>query len=241
MKERDDSQVFFKTDISITAIEEYIDKKKEEGITLGIMDVIFATVIRMISERPLLNRFCINGMTYARNEITTSLSKISSLQAFFSSSEIYESLVNAVYAEKLYADLQIDRDSFAAHMNLSRHSLNMILRTNTKGLSFPQWLNTIRIEIASEMLQNEPEKPIAIIAKEVGLTPNNFHRLFRLRFGVTPTEYRQSKDTDTEGMFENSTKLVGGKGTIFSPAATDASRAKIDGGKANPGYFTAKK
>ena len=74
MKERDDSQVFFKTDISITAIEEYIDKKKAEGITLGIMDVIFATVIRMISERPLLNRFCINGMTYARNEITTSLS-----------------------------------------------------------------------------------------------------------------------------------------------------------------------
>ena len=74
MKERDDSQVFFKTDISITAIEEYIDKKKEEGINLGIMDVIFATVIRMISERPLLNRFCINGMTYARNEITTSLS-----------------------------------------------------------------------------------------------------------------------------------------------------------------------
>ena len=49
------------------------------------------------------------------------------------------------------------------------------------------------------------------------------------------------KDTDSEGMFENSTKLVGGKGTIFSPDATDASRAKIDGGKANPGYFTAKK
>ena len=42
-------------------------------------------------------------------------------------------------------------------------------------------------------------------------------------------------------MFERSTKLVGGKGTIFSPDATDASRAKIDGGKANPGYFTAKK
>ena len=49
------------------------------------------------------------------------------------------------------------------------------------------------------------------------------------------------KDTDSEVMFWNSTKLVGGKGTIFSPDATDASRAKIDGGKANPGYFTAKK
>ena len=49
------------------------------------------------------------------------------------------------------------------------------------------------------------------------------------------------KDTNSKVMFWNSTKLVGGKGTIFSPAATDASRAKIDGGKANPGYFTAKK
>ena len=49
------------------------------------------------------------------------------------------------------------------------------------------------------------------------------------------------KDTYSEVMFEKSTKLVGGKGTIFSPDATDASRAKIDGGKANPGYFTAKK
>ncbi len=74
MPERSDSQVFFKKDIAITEIEEYINKKQQEGIKIGIMDVVFATVIRVISERPQLNRFCINGRTYARNEITTSLS-----------------------------------------------------------------------------------------------------------------------------------------------------------------------
>ncbi len=49
------------------------------------------------------------------------------------------------------------------------------------------------------------------------------------------------KDTDSEEMFENSTKLAGGKKTKYNPDATDKSRAKIDSGKANPGYFTAKK
>ena len=49
------------------------------------------------------------------------------------------------------------------------------------------------------------------------------------------------KDTDSEEMFGNSTKLIGGKKTKYNPDATDKSRAKIDGGKANPGYLTAKK
>jgi surface protein len=48
-------------------------------------------------------------------------------------------------------------------------------------------------------------------------------------------------DTKSTEMFKDSPKLVGGKGTLFNPKVTDASRAKIDGGKSKPGYFTAKK
>lgn len=103
----------------------------------------------------------------------------------------YQRILQAVYEEKIYADLYMDRDTFAARMNLSRHTLNKIIRTNTNGQSFPKWLNNIRIEIASELLLNEPDKPVSLIAKKVGLTPNNFHRLFRSRYGVTPNEYRQ--------------------------------------------------
>ena len=42
------------------------------------------------------------------------------------------------------------------------------------------------------------------------------------------------------GMFDNCPNLVGGKGTTFDSEVIDITRAKIDGGKTNPGYFTAK-
>ena len=50
-----------------------------------------------------------------------------------------------------------------------------------------------------------------------------------------------SKVKDSEEMFKDCTSLVGGKGTEYDSEIVAKTRAKIDGGKANPGYFTAKK
>ena len=73
MKERNDSQVLFKEDIPIKKIEEYIAEKAKEGIKLSLMDVVIAGIIRILSERPQLNRFCINGRVYTRKSLSLSL------------------------------------------------------------------------------------------------------------------------------------------------------------------------
>lgn len=44
--------------------------------------------------------------------------------------------------------------------------------------------------------------------------------------------------TESTGMFKDCTKLYGGKGTAYNADITDATYAKIDGGKDAPGYFT---
>ena len=79
MKERDDSQVFFNDDLVIKKMDEYIAKKAEEGIRITILDIVFAGIVRIIGERPKLNRFVVNGRIYARNEITLTMTVKKSL------------------------------------------------------------------------------------------------------------------------------------------------------------------
>lgn len=73
MLERVDSQVYFKQDIILKNMDEYINKKATEGIKISYMNIIYAAIVRILSERPQLNRFAMNGNLYARNEILISL------------------------------------------------------------------------------------------------------------------------------------------------------------------------
>ena len=73
MLESSDSQVYFKQDIMLKYMDEYIDKKATEGIKLSYMNIIYAAMVRIVAERPQLNRFAMNGSIYARNEILVSL------------------------------------------------------------------------------------------------------------------------------------------------------------------------
>ena len=74
MIDRSDAQVYFKQDIPLSNMEEYIDKKAQEGIRMSYMNIIYAGIVRIINERPKLNRFVMNGTTYQRDTIYVSLS-----------------------------------------------------------------------------------------------------------------------------------------------------------------------
>ena len=73
MKDRVDSQVFFNQDIVVDKMDEYIKKMDEKGEKFTYLDILYAAVVRIIAERPKLNRFVINGRLYARNIMTISL------------------------------------------------------------------------------------------------------------------------------------------------------------------------
>ena len=73
MLDRCDSQVFFKQDIPLKNLDEYINQKAEEGIKLSYMSIIYAAIVRIIGERPQLNWFAMNGTLYERDKIYVSL------------------------------------------------------------------------------------------------------------------------------------------------------------------------
>ncbi len=70
MRNRSDSQNFFEDIIDITKIERYLDEKHREGYKdMTLLHVIIAAYVRVVAERPGINRFIAGRKIYARNNL----------------------------------------------------------------------------------------------------------------------------------------------------------------------------
>lgn len=73
LRTRMDAQNFFEESLNIDQIEEFIKKHREEIPNLSIMHVVMAALVRLISQRPHLNRFVIWNKIFARNHLNFSI------------------------------------------------------------------------------------------------------------------------------------------------------------------------
>jgi len=70
MKVRADSQNHFEDVVDITNIEHYLDKKHREGYTdMTLLHVLIAAYLRVVADRPGLNRFISGQKIFARKNI----------------------------------------------------------------------------------------------------------------------------------------------------------------------------
>ena len=110
-------------------------------------------------------------------------------------SELFKHIDTAIRSERLYANIGLQRQDICDRFNISRHTLNDLLSDHTGGLSFPQYVNIIRLEEALRLLRDEPDKIISAIASEVGFSSANLREQFKRKYGMTPAEYRQNMNT----------------------------------------------
>lgn len=125
MKKRSDAQVFYSQEIPLAPLDEYIAKKDAEGIKISYMAIIYSALVRIIAEKPLVNRFVMNGRVYARNSIDISLAikkgmsetaEETTLKLHFKGSENIFDIKNRleqVIAENKDADAENITDKFA--------------------------------------------------------------------------------------------------------------------------------
>jgi len=73
LRTRIDSQIFFQEKINIDPIEAFIRLHKKDIPDLSIMHVIMAALVRLMSQRPHLNRFVVWNKIFARNYVSFSL------------------------------------------------------------------------------------------------------------------------------------------------------------------------
>lgn len=73
MNKRYDSMNMIELDIPLDPIQNYLNQKRKEGITLSHMGLLLAAYVRTAAEFPSLNRFIVNKKIYARNEFNVAL------------------------------------------------------------------------------------------------------------------------------------------------------------------------
>ena len=105
---------------------------------------------------------------------------------------LFLTIDSTIRKERLYANKDLMRENIMQRFGIGRHHLNRLLNTNAQGMTFPQYINDIRMEKADELITHHPEMTIAEIACEVGFTPANLREQFKRRYGITPSEYREN-------------------------------------------------
>ena len=90
---------------------------------------------------------------------------------------------------KLYTTEDLTREELSRAMMLNHSYLTRMLKSAT-GKSFYEYINSLRMQYAEELLR-DPNFPLDAIPLEVGYKHRStYYRVFAEKFGCTPTEYR---------------------------------------------------
>ena len=73
MPTRNDAQILFSERVYLDEPHELIRQLRREGYKVGFLHIVMAAMVRVISQKPKINRFVVGKRTYARKEISFSL------------------------------------------------------------------------------------------------------------------------------------------------------------------------
>lgn len=98
-----------------------------------------------------------------------------------------------------HADQRITLPMLARHIGITESYCSKYMKQNT-GLSFVEYVNAVRINRAQRLLIYT-DMSIGEVMEGTGFSSiQTFNRVFRSQTGRSPTEYRQSKRTDAQGL-----------------------------------------
>ena len=93
------------------------------------------------------------------------------------------------YIADHYTDAQLSVDSLCSHLHLSPTYFSTLFKREV-GMSFIAYVTQVRMERASQLLQDTDEKTYRI-AEQTGYTdPNYFSYVFKRHFGISPSKFR---------------------------------------------------
>ena len=104
--------------------------------------------------------------------------------------KVHLSLEELMEEKRLYLDKSLNRENAAALMGVSPGEFSRMLGERMPGMSFPDYIKSLRVRHALELLRERPDISITDLADQSGFyTVRTLQRSFLAITGKTPSEY----------------------------------------------------
>ncbi len=112
------------------------------------------------------------------------------------SSELFEQIKAIIKEEKLYLDFDLKLNTVAEKLDNSIHHISQAVNQNAQ-MSFPDFVNSFRIEEAKKKLIEPKPDTILAISLDVGFNSKAaFYSAFRKNTKMTPTEFKKLHNSE---------------------------------------------
>lgn len=134
MPQRIDAVNLINVKISCATLDKFIGEERKNGTRFTYMDVVIATIVRVLYMRPKMNRFIMRGTTYQRNGIFVSLSV---KKEFSDDGEEMTLKFKFTGRENIFEVKKIVDDVISQNLNSDSHATTDAARHFTK---LPDWM-----------------------------------------------------------------------------------------------------
>ena len=105
--------------------------------------------------------------------------------------ELSQHIRSVIIRERLYLNTQFDRQAAIDYFHLSKERIGAAFSQDSEYATIADFINHCRLEYARDLLVTSPDMTVDDIASASGFgTRRTFSRLFKERYSVTPTEFR---------------------------------------------------
>ncbi len=145
MDKRVDSMNMTTIDIPYEPIQDYINKKRKDGIHISHMALVIAAYVRTMSQFPELNRFVVNKKVYTRNEVAVGMVVLKSADSTNGTmSKMYFDKANTVFEVNDIINSYVEANREAPENNGTEKIIKILLSVPgllTVGVSFLKFLD----------------------------------------------------------------------------------------------------
>jgi AraC-like DNA-binding protein len=177
----------------------FADNKRHQSVLIyiSIIVILFAAIIFVLSfyiinmrrKNKVIYQQILNGNRLGTKLTSNDLSK----DAMQSSKELFDK-INVLFAkEQLYLKEDVDRHKLAGLLNTNYEYIRQAIK-ECASMSVGEYITSLRLQHSLTLLSDANNNDtLNIIASECGFNAiSTFHRLFMLKYGIAPGEFRKN-------------------------------------------------